>query len=169
MEEIPPKAKQPSTWIQVKLQDWKRENTASIWLSTCLAGKKNLDWMVGVGKGMKMAAQEKGGESRHVLSLLDLHRWHAGENKCYKDFDNVLIMQPHCQHAICIIPSHRDAPKLPEDIWVPKHGHSSFISKQNMNATLQWKKKCHHNSRWAWMTEMKDGNLHSYLALDFRF
>ena len=97
---------------------------------TLVCQEKNLDWMVGVGKGMKMAAQEKGGGgSRRVLSPLDLHRWHAGENKCYKDFDNVLIMQPHCQHAICIIPSHRDAPKLPEDIWVLKHGHSSFISK----------------------------------------
>ena len=74
MEEIPPKAKQPSTWIQAKLQDWKRENTASIRLSTCLAEKKNLDWMVGVGKGMRMAVQEQGGESRHVLSPLDLHR-----------------------------------------------------------------------------------------------
>lgn len=66
MEEIPPKAKQPSTWIQAKLQDWKRENTASIDYPLVWQ-EKNLDWMVGVGKGMKMAAQEKGGESRRVL------------------------------------------------------------------------------------------------------
>ena len=61
MEETPPKAKQPSTWIQAKLQDWKWENILLASDYTLVCQEKNLDWLVGVGKGMKMAAQEKGG------------------------------------------------------------------------------------------------------------
>lgn len=44
-----------------------------------------------------------------------------------EDFDNVLIMQPSDRHLHNPILWSRS--KLPEDICVPGHGHSSLISK----------------------------------------
>ena len=50
-------------------------------------------------------------------------------------------MQPHFQHAICIIPSHRDAPNYLRTFGSLKHGHSRLINKEKHECNFAMKKK----------------------------
>lgn len=160
---IPSRAKQPYTWIQAKIPAWKVENVASIWFISPFC-RKDVDWRVRA----KMAVQRTREESKHFLSPGGLWADMLGTHivGLWACLDYAALSTCHLHNSI----SSRCS-KLLEDIWVLKHGHSSLIRKENTDVTWQWKrkKKCHHDSCWAWMTEMKDGALHIYLALDFRF